>query len=70
MLEVSQQLYVLRGEVVSLTPNPQPGGPGYPFLSGSTPLTYLVRDAIQVASLPPAQLSGSFDHASPTTTSK
>jgi hypothetical protein len=26
-------------EVVSLTPNPQPGGPGYPSSSGSYPLT-------------------------------
>jgi hypothetical protein len=26
---------------VSLTPNPQPGGPGYPFLSGLSPLTSL-----------------------------
>jgi hypothetical protein len=31
----------LRGGVVSLTPNPQPGGLGYPFLSGSSPLTCL-----------------------------
>jgi len=58
------------GETVSLTPNPQPGGPGYPFWSGSPPLNYLARDAIPVASLPPAQLSGSSDHASPTTASK
>jgi hypothetical protein len=27
--------------VVSPTPNPQPGGPGYPFLSGSSPSTCL-----------------------------
>jgi len=40
------------------------------FLSGSSPLTCLARDAITVASLKPAQLSGSFDYASPTTTSK
>jgi hypothetical protein len=53
-LEVSQQIYVLRCETVSLTPNPQPGGPGYPFLSGSSPLICLVHDAIPVASLPPA----------------
>ena len=63
-------IYVLRGETVSLTPNPQPGGPGYPFWSGSPPLNYLARDAIPVASLLPAQLSGSFDHTSPTTASK
>jgi len=54
ILEVSQQIQVLRGEIFSLTPNPQPGGPGYPFLSGSSPLTCLARDAIPVASLPQA----------------
>ena len=27
--------YFLQGEVVSLMPNPQPGGPGYPLLSGA-----------------------------------
>jgi hypothetical protein len=27
--------------VVSPTQNPQPGGPGYPFLSGSSPWTYI-----------------------------
>ena len=53
-LEVSQQIYVLRGETVSLTPNPQPGGPGYPFLSGSSPLTCLAHDAITGTSLLPA----------------
>jgi len=70
ILQVSQQIYVLRCETVSLTTNPQPGGPGYPFLSGSSPLTCLARDAIPIASLWPGQLSGSFDHTSPTTTSK
>jgi hypothetical protein len=30
-------IYVLRREVVSLTPNPQPGGPGYFSLSGLYP---------------------------------
>jgi hypothetical protein len=39
----------LRGEVVSLTLNPQPGGPGYPFLSGSSPLTCLAWEALPVA---------------------
>jgi hypothetical protein len=34
------KLLFLRGEVVGLTPNLQPGGPGYPVLSGSSsPLT-------------------------------
>jgi hypothetical protein len=35
--------------VVSLTPNPQPGGPGYPFLSGSSHLTCLAWEALPVA---------------------
>jgi hypothetical protein len=35
--------------VVSLTPNPQPGGPGYPFLSGLSPLTCLAWEALPVA---------------------
>jgi hypothetical protein len=34
---------------VSPTPNPQPGGPGYSFLSGSSPLTCLVWEAVPVA---------------------
>jgi hypothetical protein len=29
--QVSRHLYFLRWEVVSLSPNPQPGGPGYLF---------------------------------------
>jgi hypothetical protein len=35
--------------VVSPTPNPQPVGPGYPFLSGSSPLTCLTWEARPVA---------------------
>jgi hypothetical protein len=35
--------------VVSPTPKPQTGGPGYPFLSGSSPLTCLAREALPVA---------------------
>jgi hypothetical protein len=35
--------------VVSPTPNPQPGRPGYPFLSGSSPLTRLEWEALPVA---------------------
>jgi hypothetical protein len=38
----------LRGEVVSLTPNSQPKGPGYPFLYGSSPLTSLAWQALPV----------------------
>jgi hypothetical protein len=47
-LEVSLQ-YFFTGGVVNLTPNPQPGGPGYPFLSGSSPLTCLAWEALPVA---------------------
>ena len=57
--DVSQQIYVLRGEIVNLTPKLQPGGPGYPFLSGSAPLTRLARDVIPVVSLLP---DSSQDH--------
>jgi hypothetical protein len=35
--------------VVSTKPNPQPGGPGYPFLSVSSPLTCLAWEALPVA---------------------
>ena len=40
--------FLLGGEV-SPTPNPQPGGPGYPFLSGSSPLTCLAWKALPIA---------------------
>jgi hypothetical protein len=33
----------------TLTPNPQHGGPGYSFLSGSSPLTCLAWEALPVA---------------------
>jgi len=33
--------------------NPQTGGPRYPFLSGSSPLTCLALDVLPVATLPP-----------------
>ena len=41
--------WFLQGRVVSPAPNPQPGGPGYPFLSGSSPLTCLAWEALLVA---------------------
>jgi hypothetical protein len=44
-------------------PTPQPGGPVYPSSSGSYPWV-----ALPVATLPPAQLSGSREHSYPTTT--
>jgi hypothetical protein len=56
------------GEVVSLMPNPQPGGPGYPSSSGSYPLTCPAWVILPVTKLPPAQLSGSQEHSNPTTT--
>jgi hypothetical protein len=37
-VEVSKQIQVLHGGVFSPTPNPQPGGSGYLFLSESSPL--------------------------------
>jgi hypothetical protein len=42
-------IFFLRGGVVSLTPNPQPGGPGYAFLPGSSPLTCLAWETLSVA---------------------
>jgi hypothetical protein len=55
---------------VNPTPNPQPGGPGYAFLYGSSPLTSPAWETLPTATLPPAYLSGSYDHASLTTTSR
>jgi hypothetical protein len=40
--------------VVSVTPNPQPGGPGYPSSSGSYHLTCPAWVPLTVATLPPA----------------
>ena len=40
----------LRRGVVSTSPNPQPGGPGHPFYSGSSPLTCLAWETLPVAS--------------------
>jgi len=42
-------IFFLRGGVGSLMPNPQPGGSGYPLLSGSSPLTCLAWEALPVA---------------------
>jgi hypothetical protein len=47
ILEASQQTCFY----VSLIPNPQPGGPGYLFLSGSSPLTCLAWEALPVVML-------------------
>jgi hypothetical protein len=45
---------VLWCKVVSLTPNPQPGGPGYHSSSRSYPLTCPAWVLLPVATLPPA----------------
>jgi len=42
--------------VVNPMPYPQPGGPGYPFFSGPSHLTYLTWEALPVAMLLPAYL--------------
>ena len=42
----NNKFFLLCG-VVKPTPNPQPGGPGYPFLSGSSPLTRLAWEVVQ-----------------------
>jgi hypothetical protein len=39
-------------------------------LSGSSPLACPAWETLPAATLPPASLSGSYDHASPTTASK
>ena len=46
-------IYSLWGGVVSPTPNPQPGGTWYPFLSVSSLLTCLAWKALPAAVLPP-----------------
>jgi hypothetical protein len=53
-------------KLVVLMPNLQPGGPGYPFSCGSSPLTCPAWETLPVVTLPPACLSGSSDHTSPT----
>ena len=39
---------------VSLTPNPQPGGPEYPSLCGSSPLTCSAWEVLPITTLSPA----------------
>jgi hypothetical protein len=39
---------------LTLTPNPQLGGPRYPFMSRSLPLTCLEGETLPAAKLPPA----------------
>jgi hypothetical protein len=55
-LKVSQPLKFLLGGAVNPTPNPQPGGPGYSFLSGSSPLTCPALETLPAATLRPAYL--------------
>jgi hypothetical protein len=52
-VDVSRQVQAFQGRVVSPTHNPQPGGPGYPFLSASSPLTFPAWEPLLVAILPP-----------------
>ena len=42
-------IFFLWGGVVSLMPNPKPGGPGYSFQFGSSPLTCLTWEAPPIA---------------------
>ena len=61
---------VLWGRVLCPTPNPQPGGPGYPFVSGSSPLTCLAQVALPVASNRPHSSQDHFTMQSPLCQSK
>jgi hypothetical protein len=53
-LSGSWTIEFIRHEVISLTPNPQPGGPGYPSSSGSYPLPCPAWVPQPVATLPQA----------------
>jgi hypothetical protein len=67
ILESSQKNIFLSGEVVSLMPNPQPGGPGYPFFVWA--MTFdLSGMGGPTSSYTTASMA--FDHASPTTVLK
>jgi hypothetical protein len=44
----SETTRFLRGGIVIVTPNSRHGASGYPFLSGSSPLTCLARKALSV----------------------
>ena len=70
LLEAFRHLRILRYRILNPTPNLQPGGPGYPFLSETSSLTYATWKALPVAALRPTWLSVSFDDASPTTVLK
>jgi hypothetical protein len=69
LLRFSQNQHFLWCETVSFMPNPQPGGPGYPFSSGSSPLTSPEWEVLPVAMLLLAYRSRCFNHANPTTMS-
>ena len=60
----------LPSKVVSLMPQARPGGPGYQFSSGSSPVNCPARGTLPVATLPPVCLSGSLDNRSPSTRPK
>ena len=65
----SQQCVFLREGVLSPSLNPLPGAAGNLFLSVPSLLNSLARETLPVATIPPGYLSGSSDHASPTTMS-
>jgi hypothetical protein len=58
-------MFCYGAEVFNPTPNPQPGGRGYPFWFGTLPLTRPSRETLPVAMLPPAYRSGLPDYAKP-----
>jgi len=47
-------IFFFTGDIVGDMPNPQPGGPAYPFSSGSSPLTCPAWETLPVAMLPSA----------------
>jgi hypothetical protein len=57
---------ILQGEVV----NPQPGGPGYPFSPGSSPLACPEWETLPLATVPRYSAHDSLTNTSPTTKSK
>lgn len=58
-----QIIYMIR--LSAAHPNPQPGGPGYAFLSGSSPSTFPTCGALPAATLPPECLSASLTNQAP-----
>ena len=64
--DVSFQLQLFYGMRSASRPSPNVEDQGiYPFSSGSSPSTFPAWEALPVATLPPALLSGSFGDSSP-----